>query len=233
MTPHTPSHVPEKPKHWAEELLKWPKKDLVYIMMANWDDIKEAVIDYSEGVFKRLTDVLENTKSKTLKIIDASWEDFWVNLNHTVWVEIKSCQWKQIILDPEKLADNKPVEIELILSNWIWLRWTIYLKTANDIHKRTNSTSFLNIINIYEFSRRLNWERVWKHIPFKTMSINTDEISTIKKKKDLYKMAKVWVVDADSRIRWKKKQIEKIVPLDYVEETNEWNNMLWNSMISR
>jgi hypothetical protein len=225
--------VPEEQKHWAEELLKTPKRDLVSITTSFKEQIGEAVIDYSAGHFNRLSDVLENNKMRTLAIIEKNQLDTWINLDFVIWIEIKNCYWKEMTVSPEKLAEIKPVEVEIVFSNWVWVKGVIYLKMSSDVHKRISNSNFLNVVNISEISTKLDkWERVWTPTKFRMMSVNTKHIWKITKVRDLFKIVKVWVEDKESPIRWKKKQIDKMVPLDYVEEVLEWNNLLWNNQLS-
>jgi GTPase SAR1 family protein len=140
--------------------------------------------------------------------------------------------WQMIDIN-NKISENKPMEIEIVFDDGHIVVWTIFMKHYNDLCLRVDSSKFVNLVNVNAFWKldENDEKKMGKMIPC-TMLCNTKRIFTVKEINKLYKTVKVWVIDNDSKIKWKKKQIEKIVPLDYIEEDiTEINNVISNSMI--
>ncbi len=157
--------ISETPWHW--ETWMTHKKELVQVVMSTKRIYNSLIIDYSNTHFKRLSELLENTKQRAINTISEDWKNPAIAIKYILWIECFENRWIKAILR----EDARPCEVELEFSSWINMKGTIYLKTNRDAGQRLDSSRFINIINVYE----VNWTKTQPM----TFLCNTEHIASI------------------------------------------------------
>ncbi|EKE27632.1 MAG: hypothetical protein ACD_3C00183G0005 [uncultured bacterium (gcode 4)] len=211
----------EAPIHnhpWCGETWMERKREHVSVMVTNKVKPEEVIIDYSNTHFKRLSEVIENVKASALEALQTDGRNKSIFFNSIIWIESIDCRWE--VRDYNLRIIDKPVLIDVRLSNWFVFRGVVYLKLSNNMIQRTGNCKFLNVFNVQEYWK---WVMEWKDEVLKlkkinsiTLLCNVSHIADIQEIKKLYKVINIASPGSES-ISWKNGVLEKIVPLDYQE----------------
>ncbi len=217
MASNSPEEAPIHNHLWCGETWMEKRRERVSMMVIHKKKQEDVVIDYSSTHFKRLSEVIENTKAQAIEVLKQDWKSKAIYFNSIIWIESVDCRWE--LRDHNLRIIDKPVRIEVRLSNWLVFRGTIYLKLSNNVIQRTANSKFLNVFNVVEHWRwQMEWgEEVLRMKPNNpaTLLCNVSHIADIEEIERLFKVIRTPSQEAG------KKDNEKIVPLDYIEELPE------------